>query len=230
MSFLYSCPPVFLSKNNKSNTMKKLISLTIILLCTLAAYAETAENRKENPHEIRIGITDDLFIRGIESPINPNLRIPNPQSGYFIQGSDEHNYRSTGHLFAEYQYRINHWLSIGGNFDVRTSLWQQTNYSVCPFETNTNTQNLHHVRLSLMPVARFTYHNSKYASLYASVGIGVQMQMFQNTIEAVYPTFDLCYFGVSLGKKHWYCDLELGVAPIPNILDRLFRFGVGYRF
>ena len=210
--------------------MKKLISLTIILLCALTAYAETAENRKENPHEIRIGIADDLVLRGFESPINNNLFLPQPEKGYRITGERMHNYRSTGHLFAEYQYRINQWFSIGGNFDVRTALWQRTDYSICQFETNSNTQNLHHVRLSLMPVVRFTYYNSKYASLYASLGIGPYMEIYENTMNGFFFTFDLCYFGVSLGKKHWYCDLELGITPIPNILDRLYRVGIGYRF
>ena len=81
-----------------------------------------------------------------------------------------------------------------------------------------------------MPIVRFTYYDTPYASFYASVGIGAQMQMFDNTIDAIYPTLDLCYLGISLGKNHWFCDLELGVAPVPYFLDRLFRFAVGYRF
>ena len=210
--------------------MKKLISLTIILLCTLTAYAETAENRKENPHQIHIGIADDLFLRGLESPSSNDLFLPPVREGYRQTGEKEHNYRSTGHLYIEYQYRINHWLSVGANFDTRTSLFQRTSYSICQFESIVNTQNHHAVGLTLMPVVRFTYHNSPYASFYASVGLGVQMQTYDNTIESIYPALDICYLGVSLGKKHWFCDLELGITPIPYILDRLFRFNIGYRF
>ena len=215
----------------KTNTMKKLIILTIILLCTLTAYAETAENRKENPHQIHIGIADDLVARGFETTMmNDNLSLPPAKEGYHITGFDEYNYRSTGHLYVEYLYRINHWLSVGANFDTRTSLWQRTNYSICQFESVVNTQNHHAVGLTLMPVVRFTYHNSPYASFYASVGLGVQMQTYDNTIGSIYPTLDICYLGVSLGKKHWFCDLELGLAPVPYFLDRLFRFNIGYRF
>ena len=210
--------------------MKKLISLTIILLCTLTAYSETAETRKENPHQIRIGIADDLFLRGLESPTNNNLSLPPTQEGYRITGFDEHNYRSTGHLYVEYLYRINHWLAVGANFDTRTSLWQRTDYSICPLESRVNTQNHNAVGLTLMPTVRFTYYDTPYVSFYASVGIGAQMQMFDNTIDAIYPMLDLCYLGISLGKNHWFCDLELGVAPVPYFLDRLFRFSVGYRF
>ena len=114
--------------------MKKLIALTIILLCVLTAYAETAETRKENPHQIRIGIADDLFLRGLESITSSDLFLPPAQEGYRITGFDEHNYRSTGHLYVEYLYRINHWLAVGANFDTRTSLWQRTDYSICPLK------------------------------------------------------------------------------------------------
>ena len=41
--------------------MKKIITLTTILLCSLVAFAETKENRKENPHEIRIGVADCFY-------------------------------------------------------------------------------------------------------------------------------------------------------------------------
>ena len=210
--------------------MKKLIALTIILLCTLTAYAETAENCKENPHQIRIGIADDLVLRGFESPTNNNLSLPTAQEGYRITGFDEYNYRSTGHLYIEYLYRINHWLGVGANFDTRTSLWKRTDYSICPLESIVNTQNHHAVGLMLTPTVRFTYFNSPYASLYASLGIGAQMQTYDNIIESLSLNVDLCYFGVSLGKNHWFCDLELGLAYGPLPLDRLYRASFGYRF
>ena len=211
--------------------MKKLISLTIILLCSLAAYAETAETRKENPHQIRIGIADDFAMRGLESQMmNKDLFLPPAQEGYHITGEKDYNYRSTGHLYVEYLYRINHWLGVGANFDTRTSFWQRTNYSICPHESIVNTQNQYTLGLTLMPTVRFTYYDTPYASFYASVGLGAQLQIYENTLESIYPMLDLCYLGISLGKNHWFCDLELGVAPVPFFLDRLLRFAVGYRF
>ena len=210
--------------------MKKLIALIPILLCSLALHAETNENRKENPHEIRIGIADDLIQRGFENITTNDLQLPPPQKGYRQTGFKDHNYSSTGHLYIEYHYRINHWLSVGANFDTRTSLWKRTEYSICQFESVVNTENHHCLGLALMPTVRFSYYNTPYASFYASIGVGAHMQMYDNTIETILPVLDLCYFGVSLGKKHWFCDLELGGAPIPFLLDRLFRFNIGYRF
>ena len=211
--------------------MKKLISIISILLCAIALHAETNENRKENPHEIRLGIADDLFLRGLTNITTNNFTPPTPQDGYRQIGSKEHNYRSTGHLYIEYHYRINHWLSVGANFDTRTELWNETSYSICPLESNISTsQNQYSLGLTLMPTVRFSYYNTPYASLYASVGVGASVQMYENTIEYILPVLDICYFGVSLGKEHWFCDIELGGAPIPYLLDRLFRFNVGYRF
>ena len=42
--------------------MKKSIILSLILLLSLTtAFAETKEERKQYPHELRIGIGDDLL-------------------------------------------------------------------------------------------------------------------------------------------------------------------------
>ena len=210
--------------------MKKLIALISIILCSLALHAETNENRKENPHEIRIGIADDLFLRGFENITTNDLQLPPPKKGYRQTGFQDHNYRSTGHLYIEYHYRINHWLSVGANFDTRTSLWKRTDYSICALESITSTRDQYTLGLTLMPTVRFSYYNTPYASFYASVGVGAYMQMYENYIETILPVLDVCYFGVSLGKNHWFCDLELGGAPIPFLLDRLFRFNIGYRF
>ena len=210
--------------------MKKLIALISIILCTLALHAETNENRKENPHEIRIGIADDLFLRGFENITTNDLKLPTPPKGYRQTGEKAHNYRSTGHLYIEYHYRINHWLSVGANFDTRTSLWKRTDYSICALESITSTRDQYTLGLTLMPTVRFSYYNTPYASFYASVGVGAYMRMYENYIETILPVLDVCYFGVSLGKNHWFCDLELGGAPIPFLLDRLFRFNIGYRF
>ena len=210
--------------------MKKLIALISIILCSLALHAETNENRKENPHEIRIGIADDLFLRGFENITTNDFTPHIVQPGYRQTGSQDHNYRSTGHLYIEYHYRINHWLSVGANFDTRTSLWKRTDYSICALESITSTRDQYTLGLTLMPTVRFSYYNTPYASLYASVGVGAYMLMYENYIETILPVLDVCYFGVSLGKNHWFCDLELGGAPIPFLLDRLFRFNIGYRF
>ena len=210
--------------------MKKLIALISIILCSLALHAETNENRKENPHEIRIGIADDLFLRGFENITTNDLQLPPPKKGYRQTGFQDHNYRSTGHLYIEYHYRINHWLSVGANFDTRTSLWKRTDYSICALESITSTRDQYTLGLTLMPTVRFSYYNTPYASFYASVGVGAYMRMYENYIETILPVLDVCYFGVSLGKNHWFCDLELGGAPIPFLLDRLFRFNIGYRF
>ncbi|MBQ5925205.1 MAG: hypothetical protein IIX03_00670, partial [Paludibacteraceae bacterium] len=77
--------------------MKRLITLTAIILCTFGAlFAETAENRKENPHEIRIGIADSYMEACLEnSAINTPERTVCPIEGPFYEhGKLNH----TGHI------------------------------------------------------------------------------------------------------------------------------------
>ena len=89
--------------------MKKLITLTAIFLCSFSAlFAETPENRKENPHEIRIGIADSYMEACIEKPDLDSYPTCVPIT--YKKGPLNH----TGHIFVEYQYRVNNWFSIHG--------------------------------------------------------------------------------------------------------------------
>jgi len=210
--------------------MKRCIILIAVsfILCGMV-HAESKDSRKENPHEIRIGITDDFILRSLEAPVG-GFYHPDANDGYYISGYHEHSYGSTGHLFAEYQYRFNHWLGVGGVADVRGGFWKETVYSECPIENNTYIRNMYSVRVSLLPTVRFTYFNSEFVSLYASIGAGVHLHSIKTNLVEIFPAVDICYFGLDIGKGHWFCDLELGVSPIPYLLDRMLRLGVGYRF
>ena len=212
--------------------MKKRIIGMVALLCAWGAvFAESKEHRKDNPHEIRIGIAEDIVLKAVEMPVG-HTGAQNVNEGYYVHGTHEHSYGSTGHLFAEYHYRINHWLGVGGLVDVRGGFWKETCYSECAFENNTYVLNRYSVRMSVMPTVRFTYFNGKAVSLYASVGAGPHVSMYSYSAEwtRVYPAVDICYFGMNIGKGNWFCDLELGATPLPYLANRLLRFGVGYRF
>lgn len=45
-----------------------LLGLFLCFSCVFA-YAEHKDMRKENPHEIRVGITEDIFLQSIEMPV-----------------------------------------------------------------------------------------------------------------------------------------------------------------
>lgn len=206
-----------------------LLGLFLCFSCVLA-YAEHKDMRKENPHEIRVGITEDIFLQSIEMPVGAYGEEVDVNDGYHITGNIEHSYHATGHLFMEYQYRFNHWFGLGAHLDMRGGMWKERKVDYCQWENNSYTINRYTVRMSFMPTVRFTYFNGKTVSLYASLGVGPHFHFKETKLQAIYPAADLCWFGMSMGKKHWFCDMELGITPLPYMVDRLVRLGIGYRF
>ena len=228
--------------------MKKLITLTAIILCTFGTlFAETPENRKENPHEIRIGIADSYMEACLEnSAINTPDRTVLPVEGPFYEhGKLNH----TGHIFVEYQHRINSWFSAGINTDYLHS-W----YHLCLQGTQDRLTNSN-FKLSLIPTLRFTYFHNEMVDLYSAIGVGFNYSYYKSqedkyTYSTVALAFDACALGVSVGKNHWFGAFELGGTtsigyplfikdnklkiglnyemPIP--FARLLRISVGYRF
>ena len=229
--------------------MKKLITLTAIILCTFGAlFAETAENRKENPHEIRIGIADSYMEACMEnSAINaPNFKNEIAEGPFYKYGNLNH----TGHIFIEYQHRINSWFSAGINADYLHSWYHLRHNKTQNVITNSN------FKISLIPTLRFTYFHHKMVDLYSSFGIGLNYtyynsQEYRYIDQIISGIFDVSLLGISVGKNHWFGTFELGgttsIAIIPLIVKdgsprkgrhefmpipfaRLLRISVGYRF
>ena len=99
--------------------MKKIIAITIILLCSLVTFAETRENRKENPHEIRIGIADCFYLWfSYNDFFYGTIGPADLSTGYVDISGGNYDYLYTGFLFAEYQYRVNKWFGIGANLTI----------------------------------------------------------------------------------------------------------------
>lgn len=228
--------------------MKKLITLTAIFLCSFSVlFAETPENRKENPHEIRIGIADSYMEASFEKPHNIPCNPP-------LYGEGPLNH--TGHMFVEYQYRVNSWFSAGVNVDCLYS-W----YYIYPgpmkdiLGQNFDRGLYSSLRFSAIPTLRFTYFHNELVDLYSAFGVGFNYSYFiedaknyaYSESRTLGAAFDLCALGISIGKKHWFGAFELGGTtafgyeinnnksykpslemPIP--LARLLRISVGYRF
>jgi hypothetical protein len=220
--------------------MKKLITLTAIILCTIGTlFAETLENRKENPHEIRIGIADSYMEACLENYILSDF--PTCVPILYENGPLNH----TGHIFTEYQYRVNNWFSAGLNIDYLHSWHYQYLYKTHEKIINQN------IKLSLIPTLRFTYFHNEIVNLYSAFGLGFNYAYYNDDkYHTVCAAFDICALGVSIGKKHWFGAFELGGTtsigyPIEEFKDeimignyiempipfaRLLRISVGYRF
>jgi opacity protein-like surface antigen len=206
--------------------MKKIIAITIILLCSLVAFAETQENRKENPHEIRIGIAECLSAWTSQTP--GYLSDVQFDKGYVLTENGIYSHFYTGFLFAEYQYRVNKWFGIGANLTIlgmgNTEFYREK----CQIEDYYTEKRNYGAMIYLMPVARFTYLNKKNISLYGSLGFAPGIDIYKNKCSFTWAV-DFTYFGMSIGKGHWFGDIELGGA-IPLFFTKMLRVGVGYRF
>ena len=206
--------------------MKKIITITMMIFCSLMAFAETIENRKENPHEIRSGIADCLSAWTSQTPVYfSNVQF---DKGYVLTENGNYGHFYTGFLFAEYQYRVNKWFGIGANLTIlgmgNTGFYREQ----CQVENYYTEKRNHGAMIYLMPVARFTYLNKKNISLYGSLGLAPGIDIYENECNFTFAV-DFTYLGMSIGRNHWFCDIELGGA-IPLFFAKMLRVGVGYRF
>ena len=210
--------------------MKKLITITIVFFCSFVAFAETRENRKENPHEFRIGVAD-CFIKWFDFNNGPFYHVHGPtdiSKGYVDISGGTYNYLYTGFLFAEYQYRVNKWFGIGANLTILGTGSTDTYRETCIVENYYTKKRNYGAMIYLMPVARFTYLNKKNISLYGSLGLAPGIDIYENECNFTFAV-DFTYLGMSIGRNHWFCDIELGGA-IPLFFAKMLRVGVGYRF
>ena len=224
--------------------MKK--TLLLVLLCTVAmfGYAETKEHRQENPHEIRLGVGDSFFEASLEKP---NVRYCQPPT--YGEGPLNH----TGHMFAEYQYRVNSWFSAGASVDCLYSWYYLYPGSMKDILGQNFDRGLYSaLRFSVLPTLRFTYFHNELVYLYSAFGVGINYSYFiedagdydyyaSRTLGAA---FDLCALGVSVGKNHWFGAFEFGgmtafgyeinsnkpKLELPVPFAKLLRISVGYRF
>lgn len=179
--------------------MKKVF-LVLLLLVPVCMLAEDTIDRLFRPHELRIGYGDPLYETMVwhESPT------------YFTLEKTI-NYRYTGHIFAEYQYRQNQWFSYGGKLDYQQVFWEkelpgddQYIYSKCNF-----------VDVSLIPTVRFTFFWSEWVNLYCGLGVGMLInggteKDYKGRKVAVAPVIDLSLLGVSVGKGMFFGTFEIG--------------------
>ena len=208
--------------------MKKIITLTTILLCSLVAFAETKENRKENPHEIRIGVADCFYSWLSNNDFFYGTLPESLSQGYVDISGGNYDFIYTGFLFAEYQYRVNKWFGIGANLTILGTGNTEYYHEQCQVENYYTEKRNHGAMIYLMPVARFTYLNKKNISLYGSLGFAPGIDIYENKCSFTWAV-DFTYFGMSIGRNHWFCDIELGGA-IPLFFTKMLRVGVGYRF
>ena len=224
------------------------ITLLALILGLPALHAETKEQRAESPHELRIGIGDPVISRATSGdwympsdggeiwgrtwgkPTGEADAIMK-DGRYSLRRGKTH---VLGHVFLEYQYRINPYIGVGLNTDAYT-LWNDYNvYN--GYREKVGEYTYGYLYMDFVPRVRFTFLHKQYVNLYASTGVGFAMYTAYNgEYFRCAPKIEATLLGVSIGKNGFFGAVEfmnLGVGiPYMDIIPiQLFTASVGYRF
>ena len=187
---------------------KKL--LTLLLLCSsLACFAGVPEGKPRQ--QVRLG-WGDMFFETLA--FHPNKSLT---------GDVTSDFGYTGHIFAEYQYRLNKTISVGGQIDFEGIFWKANGAPV------------NNYNLIVMPNVRFIYFEKGLFTLYSGVGAGLITAFDNAGVVECAPAFNLNFISMQVGKGHWSGTLELGMLNAllnPNkvymVASRMLSVSVNY--
>ena len=205
--------------------MKRLL-LVLAALLPLIASAETKEQRLESRHEIRIGVGDPIIARawigsgaGWTGASNYDLwartfgqNVTDAHS--ILQDGRVAEQRGKshmlGHIFLEYQYRINPYIGVGLKTDM-IHFWRDWDiYN--GYHDRVGTATSGEFYMDVVPMARFTFLHKEYVNLYAAAGIGFSMSCDYNyplSADDVWLKAEATLFGVSIGKNGFFGAVEI---------------------
>lgn len=192
--------------------MRKLSTIVItLLLATVCLPTAFCQNDKpiEHRHSFRIGWGDMLYETMAFRPKligtwpNPGA-LPDNYSHY-----ETFDFGYTGHLFAEYQYRLTKVTSLGIQADVEGIFWKEGVFDkyhnlMLPAKSVRNWD------LTLLATARFTYFDRPWVRLYSGLGVGALFAFDNDGGFGAAPAFNLNWIGVEVGKGQWGGSFELG--------------------
>ena len=186
--------------------MKRIISISVILLSTLALYAQDAVFFK---HELKASFGD---------PLNVN---------------QEWKTHYAGNLSISYSYRCLKWLWFGVN--VVNYIGNTKYYYAREYDAENNYSDYHYktkdIGFGLLPEVRFSYCNKKQTILYSGIAIGYSViKNHPNGLSNIkgMRMAQATYFGCSFyfGKnQNFFMGSEIGVG-----VRGIINGHAGYRF
>lgn len=215
-------------------------------MVSLSLSAETKENRADNPHQLRIGIGDDLGTRMRlgHCGCQPDYAPPMPEEGQSVEWMHSQltavqtrveSAHALPHFFLDYQYRLKPWFGVGLQTDLRGAWDTRRKYNL--YGDDFGTYGTSTLAWAFIPECTFTYLHRPLVNLYSAVGIGyaMEMELTSGKVDEVEHSIalHLTALGLSIGRNHWFGTLELGILSEPGnelFLDRFLSASVGYRF
>lgn len=225
-------------KNRFKTKAAVLLAIAFGAVSSLEAAAESREHRDSTRHEVRIGWGDQMFEKLVWQ--KPPYIISNMDESY--SRTYRENWRYSQHWFAEYSWRVNRWFGLGAMIDASGCVWDNVTRNGLGNETF-RSKGHNFWNLTLMPTFRFTWFNSRYVSLYSSLGAGLGINGGSETDAKGSHTlcglaFDLAPIGMTVDYDNWCVFAEVGgLSSIRNVRTTIFMLnsrilsvGVGYRF
>ena len=220
--------------------MRNVSVIVIALFLTVAgflpAYCQSGNSTPDYRHSFRIGWGDMLYET---MAFRPKLigTWPNPDA---LPDNYSHfetfDFGYTGHLFAEYQYRLTKVTSLGIQADVEGIFWKEGVFDkyhnlMLPAKSVRNWD------LTLLATARFTYFDRPWVRLYSGLGVGALFAFDNDGGFGAAPAFNLNWIGVEVGKGQWGGSFELGALnalsntrTIYQVFSRIFSVFFYYKW
>lgn len=217
----------------KSSTI--VITLLLATVCLPTAFCQN-DKPIEHRHSFRIGWGDMLYETMAFRPKligtwpNPGA-LPDNYSHY-----ETFDFGYTGHLFAEYQYRLTKVTSLGIQADVEGIFWKEGVFDkyhnlMLPAKSVRNWD------LTLLATARFTYFDRPWVRLYSGLGVGALFAFDNDGGFGAAPALNLNWIGVEVGKGQWGGSFELGglsalanTRTIYQVFSRIFSVSFYYKW
>lgn len=199
--------------------------------------AETKAAHITQRNEIRIGWGDQMF----ESLMwrNPTHIITTMPESY--QKTYNENYSHNQHIWLEYQWRFNHWFSLGAMMDFSEVDWDVVTRNGKGAEVNRSKGHFFY-NIVFMPTIRFTYFHHENVNLYSGLGVGLDINGGSETNgygnkTDIGAALNLTLFGVSANYERWFWTVDFGgMYALKNMntifmaSSRMINVGLGARF
>lgn len=192
----------------------------------------------EFKNEVRLGIGGIGFERTFFGSSVHMSYTDRPESVTYLE---KQNHRYFPHIFAEYDYNLLPWLSVGGQIDFSGFTWDNHYYDG-GYDIIMRTERQNCYNIVLQAICRFNWLRREHFTLYSSIGLGMDI----NTGTEIDPYGKATVPGIAvtpilLGirgyKGPWFGAFEFGGINAMKDPTQIFLLGArslslsaGYRF
>lgn len=220
--------------------MRKASTLVLVLFLTAmaipTAFCQNEKPNLGNRHSVRIGWGDMLFETAVFHPtLSGTWTSPTALPGNYMH-DETFDFGYTGHIFAEYQYRLSKVVSLGVQADVEGIFWKEGIFDRYHHlvEPATGVRNWD---LDLLFTARFTYFDRDWVRIYSGLGVGALLAFDNFGNFGVAPALNINWIGVEVGKGPWGGSFELGALnaaantrAVYQLFSRIFSVSFYYKW